>query len=148
MTNGDGLLHVLVCGSINCYECGMLMPLKDCLTQWMLMVHEWQHIKMVKCAGYGHDPMGIDGTPEGSLSIPCHPCPHADINLPMQWHDALPRTQWVFLNDSQHTFLTYSQLAVYSLFIQGCKFQVEGTSPFQHCQGPCSWTRVGNICEK
>jgi len=35
VTNEDGLLRVPVCG------CGMLMPLKDRLTQWMLMVHKW-----------------------------------------------------------------------------------------------------------
>jgi hypothetical protein len=117
MTNGDGLSRVPVCGSIDCCGCGMLTPRKDRLTQWMLMVREWRHIKMVKRAGRGHDPTGIDGTPEGSLSIPCRPCPHADINLPTQWHDAPPGSRWVFLNDSQHTFLTYSQLAVYSIFI-------------------------------
>ncbi|KAF8218433.1 hypothetical protein L208DRAFT_1043370, partial [Tricholoma matsutake] len=65
-----------------------LMVFKDHLTQWMLMVHQWRHIKMTKCAGRSHDPSGIDGTCQGGLSIPCHVCPHPDINLPEGWENA------------------------------------------------------------
>ena len=37
---------------------------------------------MVKHAGHGHDPSGIDGTSRGGLLIPCCTCPYPSINLP------------------------------------------------------------------
>ena len=67
---------------------------KDRLAQWMLMVREWRHIKMAKRAGRGHDPSGIDGTPQGGLSIACRACPHPDINLPHDWAKEPAETQY------------------------------------------------------
>ncbi|ESK82676.1 hypothetical protein Moror_11176 [Moniliophthora roreri MCA 2997] len=52
------------------------------------MVHEWRHIKMAKQAGRGHDPSGLEGTPKGSMAIPCRACPHPGINLPSEWKQA------------------------------------------------------------
>lgn len=69
---------------------------KDCLPQWMIMVREWRHIKMAKCAGRGQDPMGIEGTSQGSLSIPCHACPIPHINIPERWEDTPPEKRWVW----------------------------------------------------
>lgn len=50
---------------------------------------------MVKHAGHGHDPSGIDGTSRGGLSIPCHTCPHPGINLPDGWDNVLPKDRCV-----------------------------------------------------
>lgn len=71
------------------------MVSKDRLSQWMLMVRQWRHIKMAKRAGRGHDPSGIDGTSRGGLSVPCRACPHPDINLPDGWDDAPPQDRCV-----------------------------------------------------
>ena len=68
-------------------------PVKDRLSQWMLMVREWRHIKMVKRAGRAHDPSGIDGTHAGGLSIPCRACPHPNVNLPHDWDKEPAQTQ-------------------------------------------------------
>ena len=66
---------------------------KDRLAQWMVMVHEWRHIKMAKRAGRGHDPTGIEGTSQGGLSIPCRVCPLPNVNLLERWEDAPPEKQ-------------------------------------------------------
>jgi hypothetical protein len=89
MTCGDGLSRVPV--SMLFYHMFCITDLwtlsKDRLSQWMLVVRQWRHIKMAKRAGRGHDPSGIDGTPRGGLSVPCRACPHPDINLPDGWDD-------------------------------------------------------------
>lgn len=87
ITCGDGLVSLPVSFSLLMLEY-YLMSSKDRLAQWMLMVRQWRHIKMTKRAGRGHDPSGIIGTPLGGLSIPCRPCPHPNINLPIGWEDA------------------------------------------------------------
>jgi len=56
----------------------------------MLMVRQWRHLKMAKRAGRGHDPVGIDVTAQGALSIPCRACPHPNINLPDGWEKCCP----------------------------------------------------------
>ncbi|KAF8235533.1 hypothetical protein L208DRAFT_1256802, partial [Tricholoma matsutake] len=73
-----------------------LSDVPDCLPQWMIMVREWRHIKMAKCAGRGQDPMGIEGTSQGSLSIPCHACPIPHINIPERWEDTPPEKRWLY----------------------------------------------------
>lgn len=55
----------------------------------MLIVWEYQHLKMVKRAGRAFDPGGIAATTPGSLAIPCRACPLPNINLPRSW-DKLP----------------------------------------------------------
>jgi len=91
---------------------------KDRLAQWMLMVRQWRHIKMAKRAGCGHDPSGIDGTPQGGLSIPCCSCPHPDINLPDGWDNAPPKDQCVLnLYNWLIVFVTDQFRWLYALFL-------------------------------
>jgi hypothetical protein len=59
----------------------------------MVMIREWRHIKMLKRAGRGHDPMGVDGTSQGELTVRCRSCPHPGINLPPGWRDAPEKDQ-------------------------------------------------------
>ena len=54
----------------------------------MIMIREYRHTKMGKRAGRGHDPAGIDGTHQGSLTVPCRVCPLPDVNLPNDWSSA------------------------------------------------------------
>lgn len=48
---------------------------------------------MMKRAGRGHDPSGVEKTAQGALSIPCRACPHPNINLPVGWEDAPPEVR-------------------------------------------------------
>jgi hypothetical protein len=56
----------------------------------MNVIREWRHIKMLKRAGKGHDPGGINQTQPGELLVKCRCCPHPDYNLPPDWKDAPP----------------------------------------------------------
>jgi hypothetical protein len=49
------------------------------------MVREWRNIKMLKRAGRGHDPGGVDATQEGECAILCPACPQPGKNLPDDW---------------------------------------------------------------
>ncbi|KAH7919209.1 hypothetical protein BV22DRAFT_1023381, partial [Leucogyrophana mollusca] len=46
---------------------------------------KWQHLKMLKCSGGGHDPEGIDATKQGECTILCPACPHPGKNFPPDW---------------------------------------------------------------
>ena len=73
---------------------------------------------MVKRAGRGHDPSGIDGTSLGSLSIPCRACPHPNINLPDGWDDAPPKDRCVLsLSYWLIHFVTAQFRWLYALFL-------------------------------
>lgn len=50
----------------------------------------WRHLKMLKHAGHGQDPLGTEGTQEGELAVECPACPHPGRNLPDGWEDAPP----------------------------------------------------------
>jgi hypothetical protein len=85
MSSGDGLSNMPV-SDRSIKESGLTdHTVEDRLSQWMLMVREWRHIKMAKRAGRAHDPAGIDATLPGGLSIPCRACPHPNKNLPLKW---------------------------------------------------------------
>jgi len=68
---------------------------QDRLSQFMVIIREWRHIKMAKRAGRGHHRLGIAGTSQGELSIPCRACPHPGINLPADWAQAPPEKRYV-----------------------------------------------------
>lgn len=48
---------------------------------------------MLKRAGRGHDPSGVDGTGPGELAVVCRACPIPGINLPEGWENAPPEMQ-------------------------------------------------------
>lgn len=45
---------------------------------------------MLKRAGRGHVPEGIDKTSPGKLALECPACPHPGKNLPDDWAKAGP----------------------------------------------------------
>jgi hypothetical protein len=59
------------------------------------MIREWRHIKMLKRAGRGHDPTGVNGTVAGELAVPCRACPIPGVNLPEGWEDAPDEFKYV-----------------------------------------------------
>ncbi|KAF9503088.1 hypothetical protein BS47DRAFT_1374499 [Hydnum rufescens UP504] len=64
---------------------------------FLWMVHEWKHLKLLKCAGCGNDPMGVTGTSPGGLTVVCPACPHPNINLPEHWDDAPPELKFLYM---------------------------------------------------
>lgn len=69
--------------------------LQDRYTELMRMIRQWGHLKMLKRAGRGHDPDGVDGTGEGELAVLCPACPHPGKNLPNNWQNAPANVQQV-----------------------------------------------------
>ncbi|KIJ96214.1 hypothetical protein K443DRAFT_134179 [Laccaria amethystina LaAM-08-1] len=49
----------------------------------------WRNLMVLKPAGQGHDPEGIEATSPGSLTVECPACPHPGRNLPDDWQKAV-----------------------------------------------------------
>ncbi|KAF6746959.1 hypothetical protein DFP72DRAFT_822360 [Ephemerocybe angulata] len=69
---------------------------RDRYHEFMSMVSQWRHLKMLKRAGRGHDLGGISGTTEGSCAVRCPSCPQPNINLPKNWASAPPEIKWMY----------------------------------------------------
>ncbi|KAL0563357.1 hypothetical protein V5O48_018711, partial [Marasmius crinis-equi] len=67
-----------------------LLELPDREAQWMVILREYRHIKMMKRCGRGHNLEGIAKTALGSAAVVCQACTHPDRNLPSGWKD-VPR---------------------------------------------------------
>lgn len=50
---------------------------------------------MLKRAGRGNDPCGIESTLDGECAIECPACPHPDKNLPEGWEKAPEAVRYV-----------------------------------------------------
>ncbi|KAF7377339.1 hypothetical protein MSAN_00154900 [Mycena sanguinolenta] len=52
---------------------------------FLRITRQWRHIRMLKRAGRGHDPLGIANTKPGECALLCPACPHPGKNLPANW---------------------------------------------------------------
>ncbi|KAJ3551391.1 hypothetical protein NM688_g4727 [Phlebia brevispora] len=66
------------------------------LKNFMRMVREWRHLKMLKCAGRAHDDGGVRGTQEGMLCLRCPACPRPSFNLPDDWRDTPKEKMYIY----------------------------------------------------
>ncbi|KAI0060333.1 hypothetical protein BV25DRAFT_1783282, partial [Artomyces pyxidatus] len=73
-----------------------LTEVPDRLASFMMMARQWRHIMMMKRAGRGHDPEGIEGTKPGECAVMCPACPHPGINLPEDWEAAPKDRSWLY----------------------------------------------------
>ncbi len=53
--------------------------------EFMRVVTQWRHLKLLKRAGRAHDPTGVAGTLPGMLAVQCPACPRPEVNLPDNW---------------------------------------------------------------
>src|ERR1700730_4513596 len=51
---------------------------------------------MLKRAGRGHDPAGVDATEPGECALKCPACPQPERNLPDGWEDAPEAIKWLY----------------------------------------------------
>ncbi|KZP16524.1 hypothetical protein FIBSPDRAFT_957932 [Athelia psychrophila] len=70
--------------------------LKDRYDEMRPIVHLWRHLKMLKRAGHGHDPRGVDATRMGECAVECPACPHPGRNLPSGWENAPECVSWLY----------------------------------------------------
>ncbi|TFK58299.1 hypothetical protein BDN72DRAFT_782273, partial [Pluteus cervinus] len=66
----------------------------DRYKQFLHMVREWRHLKMMKRAGRGHIVNGIATATQGQCAVLCPACPHPGINLPPDYQNA--PNNWIY----------------------------------------------------
>ncbi|KAJ7449737.1 hypothetical protein B0H11DRAFT_2247094 [Mycena galericulata] len=64
---------------------------------FLRMCREYRHLLMLKRAGRGHEPSGIEGTKQGELAVLCPCCPRPGINLPEDWQNAAAEDQFLYI---------------------------------------------------
>ncbi|KAI6111782.1 hypothetical protein EDD16DRAFT_1690987 [Pisolithus croceorrhizus] len=69
---------------------------KDQYKQFLCIIHQWCHLKLLKCTGHGHDPLGISNTKQGDCTLLCPACPHPGKNLPQDWRSIKPEIQFLY----------------------------------------------------
>ncbi|KIK78631.1 hypothetical protein PAXRUDRAFT_36597 [Paxillus rubicundulus Ve08.2h10] len=84
--------HALKCCSDNT---GLSEP-KDHYEAFMQMIHEWQHLKMMKQSGRAHDPDGPENTWPGDCVVMCPTFPHPRINLLENWETVAAPLSWLY----------------------------------------------------
>ncbi|KAJ7701065.1 hypothetical protein B0H16DRAFT_1748807 [Mycena metata] len=62
--------------------------IRDRYDEFLRMTREWRHIEMLKRAGRGHDPAGVEATQLGECALLCPACPQPGKNLAPGWEDA------------------------------------------------------------
>ncbi|KAJ7659740.1 hypothetical protein DFH06DRAFT_1326761 [Mycena polygramma] len=71
-----------------------LHPRPDRRRTFRHIIRQYRTTLMMKRAGRGHDPSGVNGTGQGELTLACQACPHMGRNLPNGWNtinwDAMP----------------------------------------------------------
>ncbi|KAI1792316.1 hypothetical protein LXA43DRAFT_1093838 [Ganoderma leucocontextum] len=65
--------------------------------EFMRVVAQWRHLKMLKRCGRGHDPSGVDGTQQGELAVRCPACPRVNINLPPNWDEVSDDLKFMYM---------------------------------------------------
>ena len=69
------------------------------------MSMQWQHLKLLKWGGHGHDRAGVVATHAGELAVLCPSCPCPGVNLLDDWEDAPIEFKYVaFFSLSLTTF--------------------------------------------
>ncbi|KAG1740076.1 hypothetical protein EDD22DRAFT_982245 [Suillus occidentalis] len=75
---------------------GMMKCMLDRYDRFMWMVHEWQHLTILKRFRRGHDPSGVDGTLQGECVVLCPACLQPGKNLPDGWQTATKAKWWLY----------------------------------------------------
>ena len=63
------------------------LPCQDRYEDLLIMVREGRNLKLLKRAGRGHGPRGVDETKEGECAVVCPACPYPSRNLLESWED-------------------------------------------------------------
>ncbi|KAF6743217.1 hypothetical protein DFP72DRAFT_1080520 [Ephemerocybe angulata] len=69
---------------------------RDRYHEFIVMVTQWRHLKMLKRNGRAHSLGGVAGTDAGECAVRCPACPQAGINLPPGWDLVHPDRRWLY----------------------------------------------------
>jgi hypothetical protein len=81
------------------------------------MIREWRNIQMLKRAGRGHDPCGINATQQGQCAVLCPACPQQGKNIPDSWHDVPIAKRYVRINPCTTITLIFQSRWLYGQFV-------------------------------
>ncbi|KAJ7448160.1 hypothetical protein FB451DRAFT_1343347 [Mycena latifolia] len=65
-------------------------------SEFLRMTRQWWHLLLLKRAGRGHDPSGVDRTQPGECAVLCPACPRPGVNLPEGWENASPEDRFLY----------------------------------------------------
>ncbi|KAF9459230.1 hypothetical protein BDZ94DRAFT_1199791, partial [Collybia nuda] len=68
---------------------------RDRYNEFMRIVRQWRHLKMLKRTGRAHDPEGIEETKPGQCALLCPACPQPGINLSPNWESSPESERWL-----------------------------------------------------
>ncbi|KAF8138624.1 hypothetical protein EV363DRAFT_1394065 [Boletus edulis] len=68
---------------------------KDRYDQFLRVVREWRHLKMLKRSGQAHRSDAAAEIQEGELAVLCPACPQPGKNLPSGWQETPVEKQWL-----------------------------------------------------
>ncbi|KAF8439266.1 hypothetical protein L210DRAFT_3646022 [Boletus edulis BED1] len=72
-----------------------LKDIKDRYDQFLRVIREWRHLKMLKRSSRGHSSDGVAETQEGELAVLCPACPQPGKNMTSGWRESPVEKQWL-----------------------------------------------------
>ncbi|KAF6754795.1 hypothetical protein DFP72DRAFT_812516, partial [Ephemerocybe angulata] len=69
---------------------------RDRYHEFIAVVTQWRHLKMLKRSGRAHGVGGVVSTEPGECAVRCPACPQAGINLPVGWELVAPERRWLY----------------------------------------------------
>ncbi|KAJ7145473.1 hypothetical protein C8R46DRAFT_966281 [Mycena filopes] len=69
--------------------------LKNRYHEFLRMTREWRHVRRLKRAARGHDPLGIANTQPGECALLCPACPQPGKNMAPGWEDTPKDHQFI-----------------------------------------------------
>lgn len=67
--------------------------------QFLVMIQQWRHLRMLKRVGRGFDLGGVGSMLPGALALLCPACPHPGLNMASDWSDIPKDKQFVLTSD-------------------------------------------------
>ncbi|KAJ6548378.1 hypothetical protein B0H19DRAFT_188597 [Mycena capillaripes] len=69
---------------------------RDRYDEFLRMGRQWRHLQMLKRAGRGHCPHGVQMTKPGECALLCPACPQPGKNLPEDWKDVPKERRFLY----------------------------------------------------
>ena len=97
--------------------------------RFLVVMCIWWHLKMTKSSGQAYDLHGLEMTKPGSCAVECPACPQPSWNLLLDYGNAPPALQYVYMPLWVHSLQQWWQLAIhidsYSVLIVDTNFQLK-----------------------
>ncbi|KAG6819829.1 hypothetical protein H0H93_008178 [Arthromyces matolae] len=76
--------------------CNCVSKARDRYDEFLRVVRQYRHLKMLKRSGRGHDNEGIAATKPGECAVVCPACPQPGQNLPKDWKTASEDKKYLY----------------------------------------------------